>query len=167
MIAIPLILVFLVLPFAYVVIFGAPYVPAHTKAINTAIDQLKLSKKGRVLDLGCGDGKFLVAAAKKSYRCTGYEANPFLFVITKLRLAKYKNADVKFGNFWNVDFPKGTEVVYVFLLDRFMVKLDEKMKNQAKRLGNNLKLISYVFEIPGKRATSEDGGVKTYEYKLK
>ncbi len=167
MIFISLILVLLVLPFAYVVIFGAPYVPAHTKAINIAVAQLKLSKAGRVIDLGCGDGKFLIASAKKGYKCTGYEANPLLFLLAKLRLARYKNAEVKLSNFWKADFPNDTEVVYIFLLDRFMVKLDKKMQKEANRLGKNLKLISYVFEIPGRKATLEDGGIKIYAYSPK
>ena len=167
------------IPFGLVVLFGAPYLPAHKKAVNDALSLIKLSKQGRVLDLGCGDGKFLLAAAKKGYRCTGYEANPFIFLVAKLRLFKYKNAKVKLANFWRVSFPEDTEVVYVFLLDRYMVKLDKKMKEEAKRLGSfdsppaggslrmtksGLNLVSYVFKIPNKKPIKEVGGVRFYAY---
>ncbi len=150
--------------FAVVVFTGAPYLPAHKKAIGDALSLVKLSKDGRILDLGCGDGKFLLAAAKKGYKVTGYEINIVLFLICKLRLWRYKNAEVKLKNFWRVDFPEDTEVVYVFLLDRFMVKLDEKMKSESKRLDKDLTLISYVFKIPNKKQLKEIGGVRLYRY---
>jgi SAM-dependent methyltransferase len=158
------VLAVLFVPFGLVVLFGAPYLPAHKKAIDDALSLIKVSKNGRILDLGCGDGKFLVAAAKRGYKCTGYEINIFLFLIVKLRLLKCKNANVKLGNFWNKDFPEDTEVVYVFLLDKYMSKLDEKMKREAKRLNKNLNLVSYVFKIPNKRPAKEVGGVRVYEY---
>lgn len=150
-----------------IVFMGAPYLPAHKKAIDDALSLVKLSKNGRAIDLGCGDGKFLLAAAKKGYKCTGYEINIILFLIVKYRLLKYKNAEVKFGNFWNKDFPTGTEVVYVFLLDKFMNKLDKKMQSEAKRLNKDLTLVSYVFKIPSKKPVKKVGGVRVYEYPLK
>lgn len=152
------------IPFGLVVFFGAPYLPAHKKAVDDALSLIKLSEQGRVLDLGCGDGKFLLAAAKKGYKCTGYEANPFIFLIARFRLFKYKNAEVKLANFWRVDFPGDTEVVYVFLLDKFMVKLDEKMQKEAKKLEKNLRLMSYVFKIPNKKPVKEVGSVRVYRY---
>lgn len=167
MIWVLIVLAVLFIPFGLVVLLGAPYLPAHKKAINDALSLIKPSKNGRVLDLGCGDGKFLVAAAKKGYKCTGYEINIILFLIVKFRLLKHRDADVKLGSFWSKDFPKDTEVAYVFLLDKFMNKLDGKMKIEAKRLKKNLSLVSYVFKIPGKKSIKEVGGVRVYEYSIK
>ncbi len=167
MIWVLVVLAILFVPFGLVVLFGAPYLPAHKKAIDDALSLIKVSKDGRILDLGCGDGKFLVAAAKKGYNCTGYEINIFLFLIVKLRLLKYKNADVMLGNLWNKDFSEDIEVIYVFLLDKYMFKLDKKMKTEAKRLNKNLSLVSYVFKIPNKKPVKEVGGVRVYEYLVK
>ncbi len=155
-----------VLLFALVVFTGAPYLPAHKKAIDDALGLIKLSRNGRVVDLGCGDGKFLVAAAKKGYKCTGYEINVILFLIVKLRLLRYKDAEVRLGNFWRVKLPKDTEVVYVFLLDKFMDKLDKKMASESSRLKKDLSLVSYVFKIPNKESVKEVGGVRIYEYQV-
>lgn len=171
-------LVFVVVCFCLVVVIGAPYLPAHNKAIDDVLSLIKLSKGGRILDLGCGDGKFLIAAAKKGYKVTGYEINIILFLVCKLRLLRYKNAEVKLKNFWRVDFPEGTEVVYVFLLDKFMGRLDEKMKVEAKRLRSQrngsfdklrmtkseLSLVSYTFKISGKKVEREVRGVRLYRY---
>jgi SAM-dependent methyltransferase len=157
-----LLLVFI--PFVWVVFIGAPYVPAHTDAVEKAVKEVELSKKGRVLDLGCGDGKFLLAAAKKGYKCTGYEFNIFVSFIARFRLRKFPMANVRSENLWKVSFPDDTEVVYIFLLEKFMKRLDEKMQSEAKRLKKDLTLISYVFKIPGKKPIKEVGGVRVYEY---
>lgn len=154
-------------PFVWVVFIGAPYVPAHTAAVEKAIREVKLSNNGRVLDLGCGDGKFLLAAAKKGYKCTGYEFNIFVSLIARFRLRKFPMANIRSENLWKVEFPEDTEVVYVFLLEKFMVRLDEKMKTEAKRLEKDLTLISYVFKIPGKKPIKENGGVRVYRYSCK
>lgn len=157
-----LLLVFI--PFVWVVFIGAPYVPAHTDAVEKSVKEVKLSKNGRVLDLGCGDGKFLLAAAKKGYKCTGYEFNIFVALVARYRLRKFPAAQVRSENLWKVSFPEDTEVVYVFLLEKFMKRLDEKMKSEAKRLKKDLTLISYVFKIPGKKPIRENGGVRVYLY---
>lgn len=159
-------LIFLI-PFGVIVFFGAPYVPAHKKGIKDALSLIKLSKNGRILDLGCGDGKFLLAAAKRGYKCTGYEVNPFLYLVCRLRLRNYVNAEVKLGNFWKIGFPEDTEVVYVFLLDKFMGKLDKKIISESSRLNKSLSLVSYVFRIPNKKPIKGVEGVKVYEYTFK
>jgi SAM-dependent methyltransferase len=161
-----LVILVFVIPFGLIVFFGAPYVPAHKKGVKDALSLIKVSKNGRVLDLGCGDGKFLLAADKKGYKCTGYEANPFLYLICKFRLRNYVNANVKLSNFWKVEFPEDTELVYVFLLEKFMGRLDEKMKMEVKRLNKNLSLVSYVFKVPGKKPVEEVGGVRVYRYNV-
>lgn len=165
----PVLFLFLLvfIPFVWVVFIGAPYVPAHTDAIEKAVKEVKLSKQGRVLDLGCGDGKFLLAASKMGYKCTGYEFNIFMALVARFRLRKFPQANVRSENLWKVDFPDDTEVVYTFLLEKFMYRLDEKMKSEAKRLGKDLTLISYVFKIPNKKPIKEVGGVRVYRYPTK
>lgn len=155
------------IPFVWVVFIGAPFVPAHKKAIEDAANLVKLSKEGRVVELGSGDGRFLLKMSKKRYKCTGYEFNPFIAMLAKFRLRKFKEAEVKSANLWTIDFPEDTEVVYTFLLEKFMGRLDEKMKYESKRLNKNLTLISYVFKIPNKKPIKEVGGVRVYKYSCK
>lgn len=160
-------LLLIFIPFVWVVFIGAPFVPAHKQAIKDAANLVKLSKHGRVVELGCGDGRFMQAVSKKGYKCTGYEFNPFVALLAKFRLKNFPEAKVKSANLWTVDFPEDTEVVYTFLLEKFMGRLDEKMKSEAKRLGKDLTLISYVFKIPNKKPIKEVGGVRVYQYSCK
>lgn len=157
-----LLLVFI--PFVWVVFIGAPFVPAHKQAIEDATKLVKLSKQGRVVELGCGDGRFMQAVSKKGYKCTGYEFNPFVILLAKFRLRNSPEVEVRSANLWTVDFPEDTEVVYTFLLEKFMSRLDEKMKSEARRLNKDLVLISYVFKIPNKKPITEIGGVRLYSY---
>lgn len=162
------ILGFIALIFGLVVFRGAPYLPAHKSAINNSlilIKNLKLSKGEVIVDLGSGDGKFLSAASKSGYRVVGYELNPILYLITRLRFRKNNNVEVHIKDFWNAELPDKTKVVYVFLLDKFMDKLDKKMQNEANKLDKDLLLLSYAFKVTTRAPISQSDGVRLYSYK--
>ena len=74
---------------------------------------------------------------------------------------------VKLANFWGQDLPKQTSVVFVFLLDKYMERLDVKLKDQSHKLQKPLNLISFAFKIPGKDPTKIKGGMFLYGYKIK
>lgn len=147
--------------FGGVLLFGAPYLPSHKKQAQVALDLLAM-KKGQVLyELGCGDGSVMILAAKRGIKSVGYELNPVVFCVAKFRSLRYKNLmDVRYGNFWSADV-SGADGVYVFLLDKFMPKLDKKLSNELK---NGSHLASYTFKIPGKKPFKEKEGVFLYQY---
>lgn len=156
-----IILLVVVLSFAYVVAFGAPYVPTLNKQVATAFDLLDLKPGQHLLELGCGDGKVLVAAAERGIRCTGYELNPILYLICKIRTWQYRKiVSVKLANFWRVDWPRA-DAIFGFILPKLMSKLDEKIVNEKR---TPIKVISFAFAIPGRDVTAEREGVLLYEY---
>jgi hypothetical protein len=59
--------------FGLVLIVGAPYLPTLTPQVEAALDMLDLKPGQTMLELGCGDGKVLIAAAKRGWHCVGYE----------------------------------------------------------------------------------------------
>lgn len=151
---------FLVL-FGFVLLFGAPYLPTHNKQMHLALDVLQLKKGAVLYELGCGDGRILKEAGRRGYRAVGYELNPLLFVIAKVNTLPYrKQVKVRLGNFWQADLSKA-DAVYVFLLDRFMPKLDKKLSSELKP---GVKLASYTFKIPGRKITKTTSGVHVYTY---
>lgn len=148
--------------FAFVVFIGAPYLPTKKTQIEVALRLLSLKEGQRVLDLGSGDGIFLVEAAKKKVYVTGFEINPVLFIVSWLRILPYrKYASVKFGNYWLMEWPE-TDAVFVFLHDNFMKKLDKKMNIYSR--GKRIKLASFAFKIPGKKINYSESGVYLYSY---
>jgi SAM-dependent methyltransferase len=152
-------LVFLI--FGLIPLKGAPYLPSLRMHRRAAFELLDLKAGQTIIDLGCGDGRFLKAAAKRGYYAVGYELNPFMFVIAWLVTRRYfRRVTLHFGDFWKADISK-TDAVYVFLLDRYMKQLDKKLKTEAK---SGLLLASHTFKIPGKKPIAHKYGIYLYKY---
>ncbi len=151
-----------VLLFAGVVAFGAPFLPTLSSRVEDALDLLDLKSGQTMLELGCGDGRMQVAAAKRGIKSYGYEMNPLLVIYAKIRCFKYRGlATIKLANYWTADWPKA-DGIYVFLLQPYMEKLDKKLIHFAK--GGKLKLVSFAFFIPDKKPKKEIKGMFLYEY---
>ncbi len=151
------------LSYSLVLLFGAPYLPTLSKQKSEALDMLALKPGQQFVDLGCGDGRLLVAAAERGLIVTGYEMNPFLFFYAWLRTRRYgRNVKVKLRNFWKADL-SSADGVFVFLLDRFMTRLDKMLSKYSK--DHQIKLVSHAFKIPGKRPIHTKGALLLYIYK--
>jgi len=148
----------LVLAFGGVLLRGAPYVPTLDAQGRAALDLLGLESGQTLLELGSGDGKMLVLAAQAGLNVVGIELNPFLVIVSWLRTRRYRRqVRIIWGDFWRVSWPE-CDGVFVFLLDRFMLKLDKRMQ-EVKR-----PLVSFAFRVPGRKAVAEKSGVFLYKY---
>jgi cyclopropane fatty-acyl-phospholipid synthase-like methyltransferase len=153
--------ILLILAYGFVLRYGAPYFPSLKPHIKAALELLNLKEGQTVYDLGCGDGRFLKAAAQEGAHAVGYELNPFMFLYSWLSTRKYKKqVTVRFGNFWKADISKA-DAVFVFLLDKYMPQLDDKLKKEGKK---GLRLASHTFQIPGKKVQKKQYGVFLYKY---
>ncbi|HSH18794.1 MAG TPA: class I SAM-dependent methyltransferase, partial [Candidatus Saccharimonadales bacterium] len=93
--------------FGFVLLRGAPYLPTLRKQVDAALDLADLSPGDTLLELGCGDGKVMIAAAQRGLKVVGYELNPILACIAWLRTRRYgKQVQVVWGDFWTKDWPK-------------------------------------------------------------
>ncbi len=149
--------------FAFVLINGAPYLPTLRKQIDAAFDLAELMPNDMVIELGCGDGRVLIAAAKLGYKAVGYELNPILFIICWLRTWRWrrkKMIKVILGDFWRHDWPHAS-AVYVFLLPRLMERLEKKIREQYPR---GIKVISFAFQFPGLKPERQKDGVDLYNF---
>jgi SAM-dependent methyltransferase len=152
-------LVFLI--FGLIPLKGAPWLPSLKPHRQAAFELLKLKSGQTVIDLGCGDGRFLKAAAKRGCYAIGYELNPFMYAIAWLITRRYfRRVELHFGDMWKADVSQA-DAVYVFLFDRYMKQLDDKLKAEAKP---GLLLASHTFKIPGRKPISRQYGVYLYKY---
>lgn len=148
--------------FGLVVFVGPPYLPTLTPQMHLALDMLKLKKGETLLELGCGDGKVLVAAAKRGLNVVGYELNPLLVVVCRVRTWRYRRqVRVVWGNFWTVTWPPA-DGIFGFVLPRYMQKLDKRIVQWHTK---PIKLASFAFAIPGRTPQRTKNGVFLYEYK--
>jgi hypothetical protein len=161
MIWIILVIIILVICFGGVLLFGAPYLPTLTPQVHTALELANLKPGEMLLELGCGDGKILIAAAQVGVHSVGYELNPVLALIAWLRTRKFRReVTVVWGNFWTKQWPPA-DAIFTFLLDRYMERLDLRISESVSR---PVKLVSFAFRIPGKKADEEKAGVFVYKY---
>ena len=153
-----LVVVFL---FGFVLLYGAPYLPTLHTQVTAALELADLKKDQHMLELGCGDGKVMIAALQSGAYVTGYELNPILAAIAWVRTRRYgKRATVVFGNFWTTPLP-ASDVIFVFLLPKYMAKLDKKI---TQEISNPVKLVSFAFKIQNKDVAAEKSGLFLYTY---
>lgn len=161
MIWLTVIIAVLLVCFGGVLLFGAPYLPTLKPQMYEALELANLKPGQTLLELGCGDGRVLVAAAQKGYKAVGYELNPLLVVVAWARTRRYRRqVRVVWGDFWRAEWPPA-EAIFVFLLPRYMRKLDRECAACSHK---PLRLVSFAFRIPGKKPYRHRKGVYVYDY---
>lgn len=154
-----------VLLFGFVILFGAPYLPTLKRQTDDALNLIALKKGQTLLELGCGDGRVAKAAAQRGLRVIGYELNPILAAVAWLNTIKYRGqVKIIWGNYWQKKWPE-TDGIFVFLLDKYMEKLDKTIVQKVKEQGKPVRLVSYTFQIPGRKIDAEQGGLFLYKYR--
>lgn len=130
------------------------YYATTQDVVDKMLDLAKVTKKDHVCDLGCGDGRFVVTAAKKfGCRSTGYELDPRLVATgrTKIREAGLeKLARIEEQDIFTVDLAD-TTVVMLFLLP----KLNARLVPQLQTMKPGSRVITHEFDIPGIQADQE------------
>ena len=105
----------------------------------------RLNENDVLYDLGSGDGRILLAAAKKyGAKAVGIEVDPFRFVLSwffVLLAGQTKRIRVKFGNFFKKKIGDAS-VVTIFLYTPTNNKLKEKF---LKELKPGTKVVSYIW----------------------
>ncbi len=150
-----------VISFGGVLIFGAPYLPTLKKQIKLALDLAQLKPGQTLLELGSGDGRVMRAAAKRGFQVVGYELNPLLVVFSKITTWRYRKlVKIHWQNFLTTDWPEA-DAIFIFGLARIMPKVDELVVARAKK---PVRLVSFTFQIPGKKPATTSEGLFVYDY---
>jgi SAM-dependent methyltransferase len=147
--------------FSGVLLFGAPYLPTLKPQVETALKISQLKRGQTMLELGCGDGKVLLAAARQGIQVVGYELNPLLYLLCRIRTWRYrKYVRVIWGSFWQQPWP-AADVIFVFLLPKYMNKLDKKIMQYKHK---PVKLVSFAFVVKDREPTKQQDGLFLYDY---
>jgi SAM-dependent methyltransferase len=152
----------LILLLGTTVFFGPPYVPTLRKQTETALDLLDLKPGQTMLELGSGDGRVVLAAAKRGWNVVGIELSPLLVIISWLRTWRYrKQVKIVWGNYFITRWPDA-DGIFTFMIQRQMAKLDAHILRWQK---HPVRLASYAFTIPGRKPVRHEAGIFLYEYK--
>jgi Methyltransferase domain len=101
------------------------WVPTPQELVDKMLDMAKVTAKDYVIDLGSGDGRTVITAAKRGAKALGIEYNPDMVELSKRNAAKEGVSDrasfVK-ADLFESDFSKA-QVITMFLLSSINLKL--------------------------------------------
>ncbi len=152
-------LILIALSFGAVLLIGAPFLPTLNSQVKDIFELFDLKPGQKLIDLGCGDGRILRAAAKRGILSVGYEANPLLVLYGQLLAWHYRKLiTFKWQNFWHSSIAS-TDGIYVFLLNPYMAKLDKKIMSEITK---PTKVVSFTFEFPDRQPIKQIKGLRLY-----
>jgi SAM-dependent methyltransferase len=111
-----------------------PYVPTSPKVARRMIELAGIRGNETVYDLGCGDGRILIAAKKQHPHidAVGYELSLGVWLIAKLRvLFSRLSIPIHMKNYCAADL-SDANVVFLYLFPEVMPKLMEKLNRELK-----------------------------------
>jgi len=116
---------------------GAPAVYADSRAIAEIFRLAKVKKNQVILDLGCGDARSLIIAAKNyGVQGIGLEVSPFAYLKAKLNVVfsgRSKNIKIYFGDVRKAKNEiKKANVIYLYLFEKILGQIEGKIFSAAK-----------------------------------
>ncbi len=121
------------------------WVPTPQSLVDRMLDVAKVTKDDFVMDLGSGDGRTVITAAKRGVKALGIEYNPEMVEISKRNAEREGVADkVEFikADLFETDFSKAT-VITMFLLSSINMKLRPKILD----LKPGTRIVSNTFDM--------------------
>jgi precorrin-6B methylase 2 len=138
------------------------WVPTPQSLVNKMLDMAKLTPADFHMDLGSGDGRTVITAAKRGARSMGIEYNPDMVELAKRNAEKAgvtERAQFVKADLFETDFSKAT-VITMFLLPDINLKLRPKILN----LKPGTRIVSNTFtmgEWQADETASADNGCES------
>ncbi|HDD26834.1 MAG TPA: class I SAM-dependent methyltransferase [Acidilobales archaeon] len=144
-----------------------PWIPTPLEIVYKALTLAKVNKGDVIYDLGCGDGRVVIVAAKDfSAKAVCIELNELLCKVSDLiveRLGLTDRVKVLCEDFFNVTL-RDASVIYTYLYTSVNRSLSLKFENELM-LGT--RIITLDFPIPGwvpylvRRVSDSSGYIRT------
>jgi precorrin-6B methylase 2 len=123
------------------------YLPTPPELVEAMLDLARVTAQDYVVDLGSGDGRIVIAAAKRGARALGIEYDTNLVALSEanaVRAGVHERATFVEADLFESDFSQAT-VVTTFLVADIMVRL----KPQFAALRPGSRVVSNAFTIEG------------------
>ena len=130
------------------------WVPTPQELVEKMLDMAKVTPQDVVIDLGSGDGRNVIAAAKRGARAYGFEFNPEMVALSRRKAQEAGVADrATFieGDMFEADISKAT-VMALFLLPSNLDKLAPKFLT----LRPGTRMVNNTFQVTGWEADASE-----------
>jgi len=111
--------------------------------IDVVIDFADIKKNDIFYDLGSGDGRILVEAAKKSIKVVGIEKNRLLNYITRKKTRNLKNVKIIQDDIFKQKI-NDASIIVAYLSQKVTERLQKKIEREGKK-GTKIILIDHEF----------------------
>ncbi|XP_013858161.1 protein FAM173B isoform X2 [Austrofundulus limnaeus] len=144
-----------------------PYLPSSRDQTQNVMKLLE-GRRGRLADLGSGDGRLVFAASSAGFQCTGFEINSILVAYARSKACwigvPSSQATFVKKDFWKTDLSPYNNVT-AFLAPGVMEVLGEKLLNE---LPEEALVISCRFSVPNwpQKASVGSGLDQTFAYDI-
>ncbi|NLL11938.1 MAG: class I SAM-dependent methyltransferase [Fibrobacter sp.] len=112
-----------------------PFVPTPLEIVNEMLEMTHIRPGDRLYDLGCGDGRIVITAAKKyNIDCIGVDLDPRRIQECRINTLKASVSDkVTFlqSDLFDVDLREAS-IVSIYLLSNINLKLRSKLFNELR-----------------------------------
>jgi hypothetical protein len=129
-------------------LYGLPPVSTRPERIQKALRLANLQRDELLYDLGAGDGRVLMIAARDfGAKAVGIEVGPIQCALIGLRIAANGLANqiqIRWENFYKADLG-GADVVFVYATSNEVKKLASHLETQMKR---GARLVSISADFP-------------------
>ena len=133
---------------------GVPWVPTRENRICRALELVKLQPGEMLYDMGAGDGRVLIMAAKEfGANAIGVEIGPVQCAVGWLRIlfsghrprrGSRQNVRIRCGNFYHANVADA-DVIFVYLTSAQTSRLQEKL---ARELKEGARVVSIAADFP-------------------
>ena len=148
----------LMLPSLYAMWYGAPFVPTNANSMERMMEWAQIKRGEHVYDLGCGDGRFIFAAAALGAKAVGYEMSIPVWCLAKIRSLFHKHASIRYADFWKQKY-SNADVIFCYLLPKTMQTFKTVVWPQLRP---GTRVLSHAFLMEGIIPKRKEGTVILY-----
>ena len=110
----------------------APYIPTKLEAIRKILKLAGVKKGKKFYELGSGDGRVVMIAAKLKANAVGIEQSWLRILYSRWRARNLSDIHFIHGNIFSKNYSDGN-IVYIYLLLKGVKRLETKLKKELKK----------------------------------
>jgi precorrin-6B methylase 2 len=145
---------------------GAPWVPTPRRVVHKMLEMAEVGPDDLLVDLGCGDGRLLISAARRcGARAVGIEIDPLRYAWCRMLVSVLGLQDqvrIVHGDLFAQDLREAS-VVTCYLLQGTNQRLQEKLRRE---LAPGTRVVSNTFTFPELHLVRRDEKYALYLYRL-